>query len=366
MTTSIRTISCLLEVSAEQKSALTETMKAFAGACNYILTHSPQQKPHRFALHKQFYQTVRNQFGLSANLAQQVIARVAASKKSKAFRSTSVSYDAKIFSFREKDWTFSLNTTQGRIRVLTKLEDFQRKYLTGQKPTSATLVYRKGKFFLNVQVKQTVPDPKPVKDYLGVDLGLTNIAVDSTGEAFSGEQVERNRVRRATARTQYQRTGTKSAKRRLKKMAGRQARFQKHTNHVISKRLIAKAKTLGLGLALENLSGVRGRAEKTASRSLRERIGNWGFYQLRAFIEYKALREGVPVVLVNPAYTSMTCSACGHCEKANRVNQAEFICKTCELSVNADENAARNIRAWAVCKPARKVSLCERVSPPQE
>ena len=59
----------------------------------------------------------------------------------------------------------------------------------------------------------------------------------------------------------------------------------------------------------------------------------------------------MPVVYVNPAYTSQTCSRCGHGEKANRQSQAKFLCVACGFSAHADLNAAENIRRAAVNRP---------------
>ena len=73
-------------------------------------------------------------------------------------------------------------------------------------------------------------------------------------------------------------------------------------------------------------------------------MSGWAFNQLRSFIEYKAALVGVSVVIVDPRNTSRTCNQCGHCDKANRKNQAEFECLKCGHAVNADLNASRNIR----------------------
>jgi len=62
----------------------------------------------------------------------------------------------------------------------------------------------------------------------------------------------------------------------------------------------------------------------------------------------------VPVVLIDPAYTSRTCNECGHCEKANRKSQAQFVCRSCSHSANADVNAARNIKKLAVPRPGQR------------
>ncbi|WP_423816456.1 zinc ribbon domain-containing protein [Salinibacter ruber] len=61
-------------------------------------------------------------------------------------------------------------------------------------------------------------------------------------------------------------------------------------------------------------------------------------------MEYKALIAGIPVIKVDPAYTSQTCSNCGHCDSKNR-NGSNFKCQNCGHSVDADKNAARNIAA---------------------
>ncbi len=76
-------------------------------------------------------------------------------------------------------------------------------------------------------------------------------------------------------------------------------------------------------------------------------MGGWAFAQWQAFCAYKAQRAGVPVIVVNPAYTSQTCNACGVIDKASRLDQARFVCTVCGHSANADVNAAQNIAARA-------------------
>jgi transposase len=74
-------------------------------------------------------------------------------------------------------------------------------------------------------------------------------------------------------------------------------------------------------------------------------MAGWSFGQLRTFIEYKAHQARIPVVLVNPRHTSQMCSSCSHIAKRNRKSQSEFECQGCGLSLNADINAALNIKA---------------------
>jgi putative transposase len=109
-------------------------------------------------------------------------------------------------------------------------------------------------------------------------------------------------------------------------------------------------KATGCTLAFENLKGMRGRA--TVRRQQRARHAGWAFGQLRSFVEYKAKLGGVPVVFVDPRNTSRTCPECGHCEKANRKSQADFECRQCYYSANADFVGARNVRSRAMCQVA--------------
>jgi IS605 OrfB family transposase len=116
---------------------------------------------------------------------------------------------------------------------------------------------------------------------------------------------------------------------------------------VISKRLVHTAAVSRKAIVLEDLSGIRERT--TVRREHHYERHCWAFFQLRQYISYKAAQAGVPVRLVDPKNTTRTCSQCGHCEKANRQNQASFLCQRCGFAANADYNAALNIsrKQWA-------------------
>jgi putative transposase len=258
--------------------------------------------------------------------------------------------------------TFSLSgdvasvwTLAGRVKVKFTCGPRQRKLLLG-KHKQADLVCHQGRWALLVAVEAAESPLAPAGEFLGVDLGVANVAVDSTGEAFSGEQVKRVRRRRAKARQTWQRRkagGSRSARRRLREMAGRERRFQRWANHGVAKRLVEKARAMALGLALESLTGL-GKRRATASKPLRKILGRWAFSQLRLFVEYKARLAGVRVVLVDPAYTSQTCSACGVCDKASRKSQSEYECVGCGFSAHADHNAATNVAARALVSAPHK------------
>jgi len=98
--------------------------------------------------------------------------------------------------------------------------------------------------------------------------------------------VKHVRNRYHTRRQQLQKVATKSAKRRLKQTSGKERRFQKDTNHCISKALVKKAVVSCKALALEDLSGIRERT--TVRHEQRYERHSWAFFQLRTFLTYKA------------------------------------------------------------------------------
>ncbi len=216
----------------------------------------------------------------------------------------------------------------------------QRQLLASRRGES-DLAYVRGTWYLFTTCEIETPEPLDVDGTLGVDLGVTNIAVDSDGEVHSGQAIKNVRYRHRRLRKNLQRKGTKRSRARLKRLSGQEARFAKDVNHVLAKRMVAKAECTKRGIALEELTFIRTRIK--ARRSQRATLHSWAFAQLQAFIAYKAALAGVPVYLVDARNTSRTCPACGHCAKENRKTQAQFVCTSCCYAGNADVIAAINI-----------------------
>ena len=314
-------------------------------------------------LHSLCYREVRARFGLSSNLTQQVFRRVASARKSaqqknrpvKAFKGGFATYDARIFSFREKDWTVSLTTVDGRERFELVIVDYQRGLLAGAKPKSATLVQRKdGSYYIQICVKSEPPAQQDTDRVIGVDLGRTDIAHTSTGDNWNGQQLTkvRDHYSRLRAVLQHKASkGTRSSRHRcrqlLKRLSGRERRFQAWVNHRIAKTIVSRAKETNSTIALEDLRGIRQRTDRQAgSKTERRRSNSWAFYQLRQFLEYKALRAGVRVVVVPPAYTSQTCHQCLHIHpdpSQSYRRGKRFQCGHCGWEGSADFNGANVI-----------------------
>ena len=305
----------------------------------------------QFDLHKLAYADIRERFGLAAQVTVRTIAKVADAFKvnrdvAPVFRKDAAQpYDDRIFRFVKDGAAISIWTLEGRITVPVVMGEHQRKLFAFQKG-EADLCFVRGKWMLAATCDVPETTEFRAEDWLGVDLGIVSLAVDSDGTVYTGADVEQKRRHIQKRRRGLQKCGTKGAKRRLRKLAARQGRYQKHTNHVISKALVLDAERTGRGLALENLKGIRSRVTARGGNQ-RARLGNWGFGQLGSFVVYKSKRVGVPVAFVDPRNTSRECRACGCIDKKNRPNQATFKCIGCGHEAQADINAALNIRQRA-------------------
>jgi putative transposase len=247
----------------------------------------------------------------------------------------------KLLPFALPDLSISIRTLDGRRTIPFVCGERQRAMLAARQGES-DLLFHRGNWYLLVTCDVEEHDPQDVDDVLGVDLGVTNIATDSNGTIYSGSTVKGVRYRHRRLRNKLQKKGTLSAKRRLRKLSGQEARFAKDVNHTISKRIIREAQRTKRGIALEDLKNIRTRVR--ARKSQRTVLHSWSFFQLQACIVYKATLAGIPVVLVDPRNTSRTCPDCGHIAKANRKTQASFKCVQCGCAGHADTIAAGNIR----------------------
>jgi putative transposase len=331
----------------DQRTQLLAVMERFNEAANYAAKVGFEAKVFsQISIHRLCYREIRDRFSLSAQLAVRAIGKaVETFRRDKTvcpvFKSRgAITYDERILSFKGLD-KVSLTTLEGRAVIAMVFGEYQGQRFDRIKG-QVDLMYSAGQFHLYATIKVPEDPTIEVKDFLGVDLGIVNIATDSDGNVFTGEDVEKIRRRRHEARRTFQATGTKSAKRRLKKLARKEANFRKDQNHVISKALIRTAKDTDRGIGLEDLTHIRDRT--TVRRKDRAKHSGWSFAQLQSFVAYKGKLAGIPVLTVDARNTSRQCNECGYIAKANRKSQAEFSCVQCGHSANADKNAARNIR----------------------
>jgi len=347
---------------SEQADTLKHTLEVANAACNYISERAWKERSFRqYSLHKLVYYDVREQFGLSSQMVIRCISKVADAftatvrgtrrskldkKRPRTFRQHgAIAYDSRILRWKLEKSEVSIWAAGGRQHIPFVCGEHQKELLKTQKGESK-LALVDGAFYLLACCEIETPEEIEYTEALGVDLGVVNIATDSDGEIFSGGQVNGLCKRHAKLKARLQSKGTKSAKRLLKKRRRKEHRFSQDVNHCIAKKMVGKAEGTGRAIALEDLTGIRGRT--TVRKSQRRQHHSWAFYDLRQKIEYKAELAGIPVILVNPRNTSRTCPVCGCISKSNRPSQSTFSCVSCGFSGHADTIAAVNIGRRAV------------------
>ena len=352
-----------MNVTQPQVEKLDAVLSAFAKCCEYVNRETPQMLTNQIAMQSLVYKAARAEAGLSSQMTIHAIRRVCAARKVaklkskavKGFAPNSATYDARTFSFKESAWQVSLTMLKGREKFSLDIGNYQRSWLAGQAPKSAVLAKRSdGSFYLQIQLGSEPPEIDDAEEFLGVDLGRTDIAVTSDGDSFSGHQVTAVRDKFSKVRASVQKRaskGTRSSRRRcrklLQRLSGRERRFQSWVNHTVSYRIVQTAKRGGKAIALEDLTGIRERTnELPRSKTERRRSNSWAFYQLRLFLAYKAIKFGVKLVLIDPRYTSQTCHQCLHIHPTKGQSYRSgknYRCGHCGWHGDADLNGAKNI-----------------------
>ena len=228
--------------------------------------------------------------------------------------------------------------------------------------SSIQMVKREGstKFFLLMVVN--IPQEKVElnkKIVVGVDLGINAPAYVATNITPERKQIG-DREHFLNERMAFQRRfkslqrlkGTTGGRGRAKKLEPLE-RLRKaeqnwvHTqNHLFSREVIDFAvKTRAATIHMEDLSGFGKDQDGNADERKEFVLRNWSYYELQNMITYKAAKYGIKVEKIRPAYTSRTCSWCGHQGFREGIT---FICENPECKKfgekeHADYNAARNI-----------------------
>ena len=178
--------------------------------------------------------------------------------------------------------------------------------------------------------------------WIGVDL-------NTTGHAAVAAEPDSGKVLKLGKNTHYVRSNsTKNCTKlyregklwKLKKDKSRERRAFKAASNKISRQIVSFAESLGSGIKFEKLFSSRYSHSHDAAGFIEFSFGNGSFLSLQRLVEKMALRRGIPVIYVNPAYTSKRCSRCGCIGRRMR---KRFECPHCGFVAHADVNAAFNI-----------------------
>ncbi|ODR82501.1 transposase [Haladaptatus sp. W1] len=359
-----RTVQVKLEVTESDADLLHETIRQFRWAANYVVLNAQNDDGYvetsKGKLNSRTYDDVRRATDLHANLVQAARSRAADALKSVVakwkrgktaslpyFSSPFLEYDKRSATFHD-DYA-SLSTVDGRITADYVLPDDEREtphseYLFSDdyETTGATLHYREttDEFYLHVRTKADVDAPEPRENgtVLGVDLGVENIAVTSTGVFWSASELDHWHREYEKRRASLQQCGSRNAHETMQAVGLKETGRFEQLLHRVSNELVEEADERDCShIAFEDLTDIRDRMPGA------KRLHAWAFRHLYDYTAYKAEERGISVQQVNPANTSRRCSSCGFTHENNRSSQDIFECLKCGYVNHADYNAAKNI-----------------------
>lgn len=382
----VKTMKLRLYTSDKDNKLFDDLTRHYAQTCNFI---SQYVFDHHFILAYQklqtaLYHTVRNEYQLKAQMTISAFKTVTARYKTvkeqlhqhpycyrdqhgeKHYIQKTLDWLQKPVHFsrpqadlvRERDYSFlkdgrlSINTLDKRIKVRYVIPKCFESYFDGTwKFGTGKLVKLNHIWYFHIPMTKEIGDsfdPSKPAHVVGIDRGLRYLAVaydeKNNTRYFDGQSILKRRERFKEVRAELQAKGTKSAKRVLKRLSGRENRWMADINHQLSKTLIQSYGNDTL-FVIEDLTNVTFDSKNVnRSSDQNNQLRSWAFYQLEQFLTYKARLNGSDVLKVPAQYTSQRCPKCGRIHKENRDRRKhQYVCDACGYTNNDDANAAMNI-----------------------
>lgn len=261
------------------------------------------------------------------------------------------------YSFTNNGTMLSINTLGERVKVSFDVPEYFDEYFDRnvENPWSfgtAKLVSLNGEWYFHIPMTKEIPDSSAgtaPKHVVGIDRGLrfllTTYDEQGNTEFVSGKDILKKRQTYSDVRAELQEKGTKSAKRVLKRLSGRENRWMSDVNHQISRALVDRYGSDTL-FVIEDLTGASFSEDNLQNRDStgRREVRSWAFFQFEQHLTYKAQESGSMVLKVPANYTSQRCPKCGRIHKENRHHDThEYICDTCGYRSNDDRVGAMNL-----------------------
>ena len=305
------------------------------------------------------YDQLKSETDLTANLVQKGIRRAVEAVTSGVerlkrgedtskpyFSADSVVYDKRSATFHRDH--VSLSTVDGRIECEYILPDDSEtpptKYVADEdfEFRMGHLQHRDGEWYLHASMQtetdeQTTESTAGHRTVLGVDLGVNNLAVTSTGTFWSADEFNHWRREYEKRRGDLQQCGSRHAHENIESVGRKETGRFEIQLHTVASELIAEAIENDCShIVFEDLTHIRRDLPEASWQHI------WAFRRLYEYVEYKAEERGVEVVQVDPRNTSNRCSTCGFTHPDNRHGQ-QFVCQQCSYENHADYNAAKNV-----------------------
>src|SRR5207247_1935244 len=261
---------------------------------------------------------------------------------------------------KAENQTYRFDRTMGRLRVPIRareyvecdlpLSDWHRNFLNDSEWDlgSLTITDRKIVIALRRETQRAYPPSAAIaldtnEDSLDGVVGMGNsvhLLSIPFGDVRRVQAVHFRRRRKLAIKKAHDR-------RVMRRLLGREGRREQNRVrqrlHRVSSGLVTWAKERQAAVILENLT-LRGAGSR--SRRMNRRLSSWPRREIHRQIEYKAALECIPVIKVNPAWTSKTCPVCG-ARRRDRVGKV-FVCLMCDWEMDRQINAGLNILKTAL------------------
>jgi putative transposase len=278
-----QTVQLTLQPTLEQAQALADTRRqftmAFNDACAYGWAHTEKNGVRLH--HATYYSEKAACPGLVSDLLIQARVKATEVLKSAFARqkagfpvscphSTACPprYNVHTYTLSWDTRTVRLSSVVGRMTVPFTVPDYAARYAGLSVDTADLIRHQDGSWWLHVVVTLEAPTVIETEEVIGIDLGLAHPAVTSTNQFMGKKAWKATEGRYFRLKRRLQSCGTKSAKRHLRHLRHKQARFRRDCDHALSKQLVGST-TPGGTLVLENLTNIRQRMRakrKTATK----------------------------------------------------------------------------------------------------
>jgi putative transposase len=251
---------------------------------------------------------------------------------------------------------FKVNNDQVYLPNIGWLRFLKSRNIVGI-PKNVTISRHAGKWYVSIQTEYEVEQPvHESTKIVGIDLGVTRFATLSNKTFYkpknSFKKLERKlklAQRKRDRKVKFS-NNWKKQNQRINKIHTKIANVRNDYLHWVSTRISKNHAMIVMeDLKIKNMSAsAKGDMENPgrnvkAKSGLNKAILDQGWGEFRRQLEYKQAWRGGQLIIVNPKFTSQTCSKCDHVCADSRLSQSEFKCVACGFEIHADFNGALNV-----------------------
>lgn len=228
------------------------------------------------------------------------------------------------------------------------------------KPKTATIIKEDSGWFICIAVEYETPFETIKVDNqnpIGIDCGVVRTFSMSNGSYIQSSDFLKpfeRELKLLQRKLSRQKKGSKSREKTKQKLRKIHKKISNQRLDFLHKTATNLSNTYS-SIYIEDLNLQK--MQKSGFSEVNKAMSDKSFGNFKLLLSYKLKERGKHLGLINPAYTSQTCNSCGTVDKKSRVSQAEFVCTSCGLISNADENASKNILREGISQSTKRKAL---------